>query len=230
MRPLWKRVITSPEPPSRRARVEPLDVPHLAGRVVLGHEPERLRLDPQVDVLLTRITSRSLRRAAAPRRAPDPVVRLAEREACYPRASGLAHLEEEAPAAFPERQPLGERSAVGERVELANELARLELMRSLPRLKRSSPPARRRERDVVLVENIDAGVIEEDDVGVDHEELLHLSSLALPGGRTAGASWTGSRGERWRRWVARGRGSRCDAETAQGKLSVTLQDLAYKFF
>ena len=46
-----------------------------------------------------------------------------------------------------------------------------------------------RERDVVLLEGIDAGVIEEDHVRVDHEELLHLSSLALSG-------WMGGGGVR----------------------------------
>jgi len=38
------------------------------------------------------------------------------------------------------------------------------------------------ERDVVLLEVVDAGVIEENDVGVDHEELLHLPSRPSHGG------------------------------------------------
>ena len=99
------------------------------------------------------------------------------------------------PRPVPERQPVGERPVAGQLVQLADELPRLEVdevvtaLEAVELLQHDD-----RERDVVLLEVVDAGVIEENDVRVDHEELLHLSSLALPVDGRRGSPATGSRG------------------------------------
>ena len=93
---------------------------------------------------------------------------------------GLPHLHVQAAPALAERQPLGERAVARQLVQLADELARLEVdevvtaLEAVELLQDDDG-----QRDVVLLEVVDAGVIEEDDVGVDHEELLHLPSRAV---------------------------------------------------
>ena len=69
-----------------------------------------------------------------------------------------------------------------------------------------------RESDVVLLEVIDARVIEEDDVGVDHEELLHLPSRALA--RRGGNAWAPAGRPKCRRQWG-------EAEGRRGELTVS---------
>jgi hypothetical protein len=170
--------------PARGAGVEPLDVPDLARGVVIGGEPQRLGLDPEVHVLAHQDhVAVAPARAQLLRQREDTVVGLAERERlAHARGGGLAHLQEQPPAPLAERQAVGERPLAAQLVELADELPRLEVdqvvtaLEAVELLQHDDA-----QRHVVLLEVVDAGVIEEDDVRVDHEELLHRSSLALPG-------------------------------------------------
>ena len=102
--------------------------------------------------------------------------------------AGLADLDEETPAALTERQPLGERAVACQLVQLADELPRLEVDQVVPAFEAVELLEHHdRKRDVVLLEVVDAGVVEEDHVRVDHEQLLHLPSQAWagPGGPQA---------------------------------------------
>jgi hypothetical protein len=91
----------------------------------------------------------------------------------------LPHLDVEPPAALAERQPLGDRPVSRQLVQLADELARLEVDEVVTALEAVELlEDDDRHRDVVLLEVVDTGVIEKDDIGVDHEELLHLPSRA----------------------------------------------------
>ena len=168
--------------PARGARVEAVHVPDLARRVVLGHEAEGLGLDAEVDVLADEDDLPVLPPLAQlVGQGQDAVVGLAEREGLAdPGGCRLPHLDVEPSPPLPERQTLGERPVARELVELADELPRLEVdevvtaLEAVELLQHDD-----RQGDVVLLEVVDAGVIEEDDVRVDHEELLHLPSRRL---------------------------------------------------
>ena len=168
--------------PARGARVQPVHVAHLARRVVLGQEAQRLRLDAEVDVLADQDDLPVLLPLAQLLgEGQDAVVGLAEGERlAHPARGRLTDLHEEAAALLAEGQALGERPVAGQLVQLAYELSRLEVDEVVAPLEAVQLlQDHDGQRDVVLREVVDARVIEEDDVGVDHEELLHLPSRAL---------------------------------------------------
>jgi hypothetical protein len=111
----------------------------------------------------------------------DPMVGLVPGEdLVYPGGLRLPHLDEETAPAGAQRQPVAQRAVPGEVIELTNELAGLEVDQVITALEAVELLQHDDgERDVVLLEVVDAGVVEEDHVGVDHEELLHSSSLTL---------------------------------------------------
>ena len=147
----------------------------LAGLVVLGGNPQRLGLHAQVDVLGDQyhlaVAAGSAEHVG---QGEDAVVRLGAGESlAHQRRLGLADLDEQAAVVVAQGEAFGQETRPRQAVELADELPRLGVDRVVAALE----GVEFLEDDdgdghVVLGEVVDAGVIVENHVGVEDEQLL----------------------------------------------------------
>ncbi len=151
---------------------EVLDLDRL---VVLGRQVEGARLEAEVDVLADQdhpLVGRGAGEAQGG--VQDAVVGLAGAEdlAGVDPAVLVGEDAELAVRRTVERDPLVEHVVVGQLVELADELARLEVQDRVPLLELVELLEHRdRDRDVVLLEILESVEVVEDDRGVEDEDL-----------------------------------------------------------
>ena len=144
--------------------------------VVLGEDVQGPRLEAEVDVLgdQDHLVVRSCRAGEAQDRVEDAVVRLAGAEdlAGVDAAVLVGQHAEAAVRRAVERDPLLEHVVVRGLVELADELARLEVEDRVPLLESVELLEHRdQDRDVVLLEVVERVEVVEDDRGVENEDL-----------------------------------------------------------